>query len=148
MVYRGWDQYLLHYNNVQRRLDMHMRHIIHNSILRSRWVEGASGLRGDGMRKSLTTLNSHARMQRMSCDFLPFLRYYARAALMPDDKIAARVRKGAVFQRLNTSKAGGTTSQTLLRRRRPLSWRYSGLQGYYILPYFVFLPCILLQTLS
>ena len=39
------------------------------------------------MQKSLTALNSHTRMQRMSYDSLPFLRDYAGAAMMPVDKI-------------------------------------------------------------
>ena len=66
-------------------------YLLHESstMLCSRWVEGANGLRGDGMQKSLTTLNSLTRMQRMSYDFLPFLHdyLYTDAALMPVDKI-------------------------------------------------------------
>ena len=64
------------------------------------------------MLKLSTARNFHSRMQKISYDFLPFLRDYVCAVSMPIDKIAACLRRGAVFGWLNTSKTGGETSLT------------------------------------
>ena len=56
------------------------------------------------MQKLSTARNCHNRMQKVSHDFLPFLRDCVRVVQTLVDKIAARVRRGAAFRRLNTSK--------------------------------------------